>query len=134
MTYPPSGAKPPLDPAQDPAQGAAQETASDPAQMRFIARMRWMMLISGATTVLAVAAILGVIGYRLLHHEGSAGTAPSQPADVTALLPKGAKVVGTSLSGDRIAVVLDVGSGVEVRTFDIQTLRPTGTLKLAPEP
>ncbi len=96
--------------------------------MRFIARMRWMMMISGATTVLAVAAIIGVIGYRLLHQEGSA------PPDTTALLPKGAKVVSTSVSGERIAVVLDVAGSVEVRTFDIKTLRPAGTLKFATEP
>jgi hypothetical protein len=120
MTYPSSGAKAPLDPAQD--------TAPDPAQMRFIARMRWMMMISGATTVLAVAAIIGVIGYRLLHQEGSA------PPPATALLPKGAKVISTSVSGDRIAVVIDVAGAVEVRTYDIRTLRPTGTLKFATEP
>jgi len=123
MTYPSSGAKAPPDPAQD--------AAVDPAQLRFIARMRWMMVISGATTVLAVVAILGVIGYRLLRHEGSA---PSRPTDMTALLPKGAKVVATSVSGDRIAVVLDVNGRVEVRTYDLDTLRPTGTLKFATEP
>jgi preprotein translocase subunit YajC len=123
MTSPSSGAKAPLDSAQDAA-------ASDPAQ-RFITRMRWMMAISGATTVLAVAAILGVIGYRLLHQQGSAS---SQPTDMTALLPKGAKVVSTSVSGGRIAVILDVGGSVEVRTFDINTLRLTGTLKFATEP
>jgi hypothetical protein len=120
----PSGAKAPLDSAQDAA-------APDPAQLRFIARMRWMMVISGATTVLAVAAILGVIGYRLLHQQGSAS---SQPTDMTALLPKGAKVVSTSVSGGRIAVILDVGGSLEVRTYDINTLRLTGTLKFAAEP
>ncbi|HEY1542570.1 MAG TPA: hypothetical protein VGG01_09190 [Xanthobacteraceae bacterium] len=93
--------------------------------------MRWMMVISGATTVLAVAAILGVIGYRLLHQQGSAS---SQPTDMTALLPKGAKVVSTSVSGGRIAVILDVGGSLEVRTYDINTLRLTGTLKFAAEP
>ena len=96
--------------------------------------MRWMMLVSGATTVVAVAAILGVIGYRLLHQEGSAASAPAAPTDVTARLPKGAKVIGTSVSGDRIAVILHLGGGVEVRTYDLKTLRPAGTLKLAPEP
>ena len=34
----------------------------DAAQSQFIARVRWMMLISGATTVIAIAAVLGVIG------------------------------------------------------------------------
>ena len=123
MTYS-SGAKAPLDSAQDSAE-------PDPTQLRFITRMRWMMVISGATTVVAVAAIIGVIGYRLLHYEGSAASAP---AEVTALIPKGAKVVRTSVAGDRIAVVLDVGGGVEVRTYNIRTLRPAGTLRFATEP
>jgi hypothetical protein len=124
MTNPSSGAKAPLDPAQDAA-------APDPAQLRFIARMRWMMVISGATTVLAVIAIIGVIGYRLFRHEGSA---PSRPTDMTALLPKGARVVATSVSGDRIAVIVEVNGSVEVRTYDLHTLRPAGTLKFATEP
>src|SRR5690348_18374038 len=114
MTHPSSGAKAPLDPAQD-------APAPDPAQLRFIARMRWMMVISGATTVLAVIAIIGVIGYRLLQHEGSA---PSRPADMTALLPKGARIVATSVSGDHVAVILDVNGATEVRTYDIRTLPP----------
>ena len=124
MTNPSFGAKAPLDPAQD-------ASAPDPAQLRFIARMRWMMVISGATTVLAVIAIIGVIGYRLLHHEGSASSAPT---NMTALLPKGAKVVGTSVSGDHIAVIVEVNGSVEVRTFVLRTLRPAGTLKFATEP
>ena len=121
MIYPSTGAKAPLDPAP-------ANPAPDPAQHAFIARIRWMMLISGATTVIAIAAVLGVIGYRLLHQEGSA------PPDVTALLPKGARIVATSVAGERIAVTLDVNGGVEVRTYDIKTLRPAGTLKFATEP
>ncbi len=122
MTYSSSGADPHVNAAQG-------DLAADAAQRRFIARIRWMMIISGATTVLAVAAVLGVIGYRVLHYEGSAAT-----PDVTALLPKGAKIVGTSVAGDRIAVILDANGGVEVRTYDVKTLRPAGTLRFATEP
>jgi hypothetical protein len=128
MTNPSSGANAPLGPAP-------ANAAPDPTQLQFIARMRWMMRISGATTALAIVAILSVIGYRLLRQEGSARSAPPPtPATMTAVLPKGAKVVSTSVSGDRIAVILDVAGTTEVRTYDIKTLRPTGTLKFAPEP
>ncbi len=80
------------------------------------------MLIAGATTLLAIAAVIGVIGYRVFKAEGSA------PADVTALLPKGASVISAAVAEDRIAVTLDVGGAIEIRTFDAKTLKPTGRL------
>jgi len=88
-----------------------------------------MMLIAGATTALAVAAVLIVIGYRLFHTEGSAAT-----ADVTAVLPKGARIVNTAVAGDRLVVTLDLGGITEIRTFDAHTMKPTGRLKFASEP
>ena len=86
------------------------------------------MMISGATTLLAIAAVIGVIGYRVFKAEGSA------PAEVTALLPKGARVIATGVAEDRIAVTVDVGGAIEIRTFDAKTLKPTGRLKFATEP
>jgi hypothetical protein len=46
--------------------------------------------------------VVGVIGYRVFKAEGSA------PAEVTALLPKGARVIATAIAEDRIAVSVDV--------------------------
>ena len=86
------------------------------------------MLIAGATTLLAVAAVIGVIGYRVFKAEGSAA------ADVTALLPRGARVISAAVAEDRIAVTLDVGGAIEIRTFDAKTLKPAGRLKFATEP
>lgn len=123
MTYPPYRADPPENP-----RGPDPDRAADPAQLRFIARMRWMMALSGFATVLGIAVIIGVIGYRVFKGEGSA------PPDVTEPLPKGAKIIGTTISGDRIAVVVDTGAGIEVRTFDLKTLKRSGRLKFAPEP
>jgi len=87
------------------------------------------MMLSGFATALGIAVVLGVISYRLLRTDGSA-----TPPEVTALLPKGAKVVSTTVAGDRIAVVLDVAGALEVRTFDLRTLRPAGRLRFATEP
>ena len=87
------------------------------------------MLISGLTTFVGVAAVLGVIGYRVFKSEGSAAQ-----ADVTALLPKGARIVATAVAEDRIAVTLDIGGAIEIRTFDLRTLRQTGRLRFATEP
>ncbi len=94
-----------------------------------VAKVRWLMLISGATTLVAIAAVIGVIGYRLFKVEGAAA-----PAEVTALLPKGARIVATAAADDRIAVTIDIGGIVEIRTFDVRSLRPTGRLQFATEP
>ena len=107
---------------------ADDEAPFDPAAARIVAKVRWLMLIAGATTLLAIAAVIGVIGYRVFKAEGSA------PPDVTALLPKGARVVSASVAEDRIAVTLDVGGAIEIRTFDVKTLKPTGRLRFATEP
>lgn len=88
-----------------------------------------MMLIAGLTTALAVAAVLIAIGYRFFRAEGS-----RPAADVTATLPKGARITATAVAGDRLVVTLDVGGAVQIRTFDLHTLRPAGTLKFASEP
>jgi hypothetical protein len=104
------------------------EEKLDPAAARIVAKVRWLMLISAATTCLAIAAVIGVIGYRVFKFEGSAG------ADVTALLPKGARVIATALAEDRIVVTLDIGGAIEIRTFDAKTLKPIGRLKFVPEP
>jgi hypothetical protein len=102
----------------------------DPAAARIVAKVRWLMLISAATTGLAVAAVLGVIGYRVFRAEGSAAA----PADVVAQLPKGARIVATAVAEDRIVVTVDVGGAIELRSFDLRTLRPAGRLRFATEP
>jgi len=109
---------------------ADDEQPLDPAAARIVAKVRWLMLIAGATTLIAVAAVIGVIGYRVFKSEGSAGA----PADVTALLPKGARIVATAVAEGRIAVTLEIGGATEIRTFDLKTLRPAGRLRFATEP
>jgi hypothetical protein len=101
----------------------------DPEAARMLSRVRWMMAISALTTLLAVIAVLGVVSYRLLRSDGSAAT-----TDVTALLPKGARIVATAVAEDRIAVTVDVNGILEIRTFDLRSLRQTGRLRFATEP
>ena len=102
-----------------------------PEQAALFARVRRMMLIAGATTGIAVAAVLFAVGYRLFKSEGSVTTAAM---DVTATLPKGAKIVSTAVAGDRLVVTLDIGGATEIRTFDAKTLKPAGKLKFVSEP
>ena len=101
----------------------------DPAAARMVAKVRWLMLISGVTTMVAIAAVIGVIGYRVFKAEGSAAA-----VDVTALLPKGARVVAISATADRIVVTIELAGALEARTFDLKTLKATGRLRFATEP
>ena len=81
-------------------------------------------------TFLAIGFVLVVIGYRLFHVEESA---PSF-ADITEALPAGAKVLSTAVGADHIVVTIEIGGVVELRTFDPDTLRPLGRLRLVPKP
>jgi hypothetical protein len=98
-------------------------------QAALFARVRRLMLIAGLTTALAVAAVLIAIGYRLFRAEGSAVV-----TDVTATLPKGARILATGVAGDRLVVTLDIAGATEIRTFDAHSLKPMGRLKFVGEP
>ena len=105
------------------------EKPLDPEQQKIVAKVRWLMLVSGFATVLGIAVVIGVIGVRMYRSGGDVA-----PSEVTAVLPKGAKVIATAVADDRIAVTIEQGGMVEVRTFDLKTLRPTGRLRFATEP
>lgn len=105
------------------------EKPLDPAAARIVAKVRWLMLISGFATVLGIAVVIGVVGYRVFKSEGSGAQ-----VDVTALLPKGARVVGSAVTDDRVVLTLDIAGSTEIRTFDLKSLRQTGRLRFASEP
>jgi hypothetical protein len=100
-----------------------------PEQAALFARVRRLMLIAGLTTGVAIAAVMVAIGYRLFKAEGSVNT-----AEITAVLPKAAKIVSTSVAGDRVVVTLDIGGATEIRTFDAHTLKAVGRLRFVNEP
>ena len=110
------------------------EKPLDPEAARVVARIRRLMMIASATTFLAVAVVLAVIGYRLFNVKGS-GTEEGAAAfaDVSEALPPGAKVLSTAIGADHIVVTIEVGGAVELRTFDPDTLKPQGRLRLAPK-
>ena len=109
-----------------------ETTVPEPTQEQaaLIARVRRMMLIAGLTSALAVTILLVAIGYRLYRGEGS----PAVTLEITATLPKGARITSTGVAGDRLVVTLDVGGTTEIRTFDARTLKPAGKLKFVSEP
>jgi hypothetical protein len=106
-------------------------------QARIVARVRWLMLISGLATVLGIAVVVGIVGYRVFRLEGrpqaAAGAGPAA-VEATARLPRGSRVVSVGTAGDRIVVTVDIGGAVEIRIFDAQTLSQQGRLRFTDEP
>jgi len=109
---------------------ADDQAPLDPAAARIVARVRWMMMLSGAATLLGIAVVIGVIGYRVFKTEGSAATS----ADVTMALPKGARMISTVVADGRIAVTIQVSGRTEIRLYDLRTLQPAGRLTLDAAP
>ena len=108
---------------------AAPAAAAMAAAM--VARARWLMIISGLTTLLAITAVVGVIGYRVFRAGGSGAAATAEGIIV---LPKGARMIASTVADDRIVVTLDVAGTTEIRTFDVKTLKETGRIRFATEP
>jgi hypothetical protein len=102
----------------------------NPQAERAIAKVRWLMLIASVTTFVAIGAVLLVIGYRVFHAGGSAPPV----GEVAERLPKGARVLSATASGDRLVVTIDIGGSLEVRVFDLTTLKPVGRLTFPTAP
>jgi hypothetical protein len=104
-------------PSLDAAEGENQSDAA-----RVLARVRRLMLISSALTLAAILVVLGLVGYRLSRSSEYHGT------DLALTLPKGAKILQTAVAEDRIVVTLDTGGAIEIRTYDLHSLKPMGRL------
>lgn len=106
------------------------EKPLDPAQARAVAQVRRLMMIASATTFLAIAVVLGVIGYRVFRTEGSA----PMTGNVTATLPAGAKVLSSAVGDGRIVLTVEIGGTIELRSFDLNTLKPLATMRFVTQP
>jgi hypothetical protein len=106
------------------------EKPFEPEAARAVAQVRRLMMIASATTFIAVAVVLGVIGYRVFRTEGRVPPA----TDVTAALPAGAKVISSAVGDGRIVLTIEIAGAIELRTFDLNTLKPIGRIRFAPQP
>jgi hypothetical protein len=115
--------------------------APDAAAAGVIAKVRRLMLVSMAITVIAVGSVFGFIGYRMYKGDGVAAKTADKlpesspiPTDVTLSLPRGARVVQSAVANDRLVMTLEIDGKLEVRTFDLKTLQPTGRLNFSATP
>ncbi len=106
------------------------KTEADGDLSATVSRVRWLMIISALTTAIAIAAVVGVIGYRFFNRGNeAAGTI----VNGTVFLPKDAHVDSTTISEGRIVVTFDINGATEVRLFDLKTLQLIGQLHFATE-
>ena len=88
------------------------------------------MVTSSVLTALAIGAVFAAIGYRVLTR--SERPPVSEPA--TLMLPRDAKIVQTTVAADRIVLVIEANGTMEIRTYDLRTLKPIGQLNLSRKP
>ena len=129
----------PLAPVE--AKAADAEPVPDAAAANVIAKVRKLMLVSMAVTVIAVGSVFGFVGYRIFKGEGTVEKkadklpeASAIPTDVTLSLPRGAKVIQSAVANDRLIMTLDIDGKIEVRTFDVNTLQPAARLNFSATP
>ena len=120
---------------------APDQPVPDPDAARVIAKVRKLMLVSMAVTLIAVGSVFGLIGYRVYKGEGSvekkADKLPESspiPNDVTLSLPRNARIVQSAVTNDRLIMTLEIDGRIEVRTFDVRTLQPAGRLDFSTSP
>jgi hypothetical protein len=114
----------------------------DPDATRALGNIRRLMLVSNLFMVVAIGAVLAVVGYRIYRTEPAppppppvAAPAPAKiPVEMTLTLPRGARIVGTAVAGDRLVITVQIDGATEIRTFDIKTLQPAGRLSFATVP
>jgi hypothetical protein len=123
------------DPYDDP-----DEKPLDPEVARVQQRLRRLMLISGLTLGLGILAVFLAIVYRLVTYEG--GGAPVAVVEGAVIptvnrsalgLPADARLVSTSLDGNRVALSFEDGSGTTIIVFDMDRMAMVSRLRIAAE-
>jgi hypothetical protein len=105
------------------------EAPLNPAQARLVGQVRRIAIGSSLVMLLGFLVVVGVIGYRLF-----AGAERGTPPEATVVLPKGARVLSTAIAEGKLAVTIELSGFVEVRFYELSTLRPIGRIGFAPQP
>ena len=103
------------------------EKPLDPEAAGLVAKVRRLMVVSTLTTFLAVAAVIAVIGYRVFKGEERVQVLQS----VSATLPAGTKVLSSAIGEGRVVLTVEVNGAIELLSFDLNTLKPVGRVRLA---
>jgi hypothetical protein len=138
----PEPARPPPGEPPPPAPPSATPPLS-PDAARTLGNIRRLMLFSNLFMVIAIGAVLAVVGYRIYRTEPAPPPPPAPvavpapapiPNDMTLTLPRGARIVATAIAGERLVLTIQIDGATEIRTFDIKTLQPAGRLSFTTVP
>jgi hypothetical protein len=105
-----------------------EEAPLDPAVERVHRKLRRLMLIGGLTLAVGLFSVLGAIVYRIMRTE--ARVVPTLPSFAETSLPAGARLVSTSLAGDRLVLGFAVGEDTLVMVLDQPTMRVISSVRL----
>jgi hypothetical protein len=119
--------------------GGQEEKPLDPAVDRVQKRLRRLMLVAGLTLGLGFLAVFAGIMYRVFTTDSGAPPAlPKGAATPTISLSElglspDARVISTSLDGDRLALTFAEGGGTTVIVFDLATMAVVARLSVPAE-
>lgn len=116
------------------------EPPLDPALIQVQQRIRRMMLIAGLTLGLGILAVFIAILYRIFSYQGAATPVPVVEGAVIPTVTRSAlglapdaRLVSTSLDGDRIALTFDDAAGATIVIFDSGRMQVISRLRIAGE-
>ncbi len=109
-------------------------SSTDAQAAAFIARVRRLMMLAVGGTFVALAVVLSLIGYRLFRSADRPAPASVAAAPPVATLPAGAKVLSSAVGDGHVVLTVEINGAVELRTFDLKTLKPLGQLRLERKP
>jgi len=100
-----------------------KEEELTPEQVQLIARVKRLMALPLLIMAAGFLTVFGVIGYRLYF---KTPPRPSPTIERVMNLPRGARVVSTTVNDGKIVVTVETGGVTEVLMYDLATMQPTG--------
>lgn len=117
-----------------------EDNKPDPAFEAIRAKMVRFFVINMAFLFAALMVVVGALVYKALQKPAAVATAPALPADpanaaeVKLAIPAGAKLLGSSVTADRVALDLELGDGSrEIRVHDAATGALAGRYRIVVE-
>jgi len=100
-----------------------KEEELTPEQVQLIARVKRLMALPLLIMAAGFLTVFGVIGYRLYF---KTPPRPSPTIERVMNLPRGARVISTTVNDGNIVVTVETGGVTEVLMYDLATMQPTG--------
>jgi hypothetical protein len=106
------------------------EPPLDAAQLQLQAKLKRLLLFSSGTMILGMIAVFATILYRVYYRTETPPSTVVAPMDTQIAVSAGARIVSTSLNGDRMLVTLESSRGAEILVIDLTTMKPLSRLQL----